>query len=464
MNFGYGDPPQDTKKLRETADRYRVDAEKLHALARDYESRPPFIVELAKNRLNTSAQLLGAMVALRQAHGELELKVEERTSELRNANVMLQNEIKEHKVTEEELRQRTDQLDIANRALREEIKERVTAEKKLHAASLYSRSLIEASLDLLVTISAEGKITDVNKATEDVTGVSREQLIGSDFSSYFTDPEKASAGYRKVFTDGLVRDYPLAIRHESGRITDVLYHATLFKNEAGEIQGVFAAARDVTKRKQAQEALKRAHDELEQKVQERTRELQEEIEEHKVTEGELRATAEELEELTEELRRSNKELEQFAYIASHDLQEPLRTVTSSLGLLENWYKDKLGEEADTFIGYAVDGAKHMQQLIKDLLAYSRVTSRGEAFEPVHCEGVLQQALDNLKIAIEESGVKITLPAATMPTVMGDKMQLAQIFQNLIGNAIKFRGEQPPAGADWRGARCGAERVAVLRHG
>ena len=86
----------------------------------------------------------------------------------------------------------------------------------------------------------------------------------------------------------------------------------------------------------------------------------------------------------------------------------------------------------------------MQQLIKDLLAYSRVTSRRGFFAPVHCEDVLQHALDNLKIAIEESGVKITLPAAPMPTVMGDKMQLVQLFQNLIGNAIKFRGEQPPA--------------------
>ena len=199
----------------------------------------------------------------------------------------------------------------------------------------------------------------------------------------------------------------------------------------------FNGVRDITKRKQAKEALKRARDELEQKVQERTRELQEEIEEHKVVEKELRVT-------TEELTRSNKELEQFAYIASHDLQEPLRTVTSSIGLLENRYNGKLDADADTFIGYAVDGTKRMQQLIRDLLTYSRVTSRGEGFVPVHCEGVLQQALDNLKIAIEESGVKITLPATTMPTVMGDKTQLAQLFQNLIGNAIKFRGDQPPA--------------------
>ena len=136
-----------------------------------------------------------------------------------------------------------------------DITERKQAEEKLRVASLYARSLIEASLDPLVTINADGKITDVNKATEGVTGLSREELIESDFSNYFTKPEKAKAGYRQVFTDGFVRDYPLAIRHKSGRITDVLYNATLFKNERNEIQGVFAAARDITERKQAQRQL-----------------------------------------------------------------------------------------------------------------------------------------------------------------------------------------------------------------
>ena len=136
-----------------------------------------------------------------------------------------------------------------------DITERKQAEEKLRATSLYARSLIEASLDPLVTINADGKITDVNKATEGVTGLSREELIESDFSNYFTKPEKAKAGYRQVFTDGFVRDYPLAIRHKSGRITDVLYNATLFKNERNEIQGVFAAARDITERKQAQRQL-----------------------------------------------------------------------------------------------------------------------------------------------------------------------------------------------------------------
>jgi PAS domain S-box-containing protein len=130
-----------------------------------------------------------------------------------------------------------------------DITERKRAEEALKAASLYTRSLIEASLDPLVTISPDGKVTDVNRATEQVTGVSREDLIGTDFSNYFTEPEKAQQGYRQVFSEGFVKDYPLAIRHISGRVTDVLYHATVYKNEVGEIQGVFAAARDITVRK-----------------------------------------------------------------------------------------------------------------------------------------------------------------------------------------------------------------------
>jgi PAS domain S-box-containing protein len=137
-----------------------------------------------------------------------------------------------------------------------DVTERKRAEEALKTASLYTRSLIEASLDPLLTISPDGKIMDVNKATELATGVSREDLIGADFLNYFTDPGAARRGYRRVFSEGFVRDYPLAIRHTSGKVTEVLYNAAVYKNEKGEVEGVFAAARDVTERKRAEEALK----------------------------------------------------------------------------------------------------------------------------------------------------------------------------------------------------------------
>ncbi|MDO8292404.1 MAG: PAS domain S-box protein [Gallionella sp.] len=137
-----------------------------------------------------------------------------------------------------------------------DITERKRAEEKLRVASLYARSLIEASLDPLVTISAEGKITDVNYATEEVTGRSRADLIGTDFSDYFTEPDKAREGYLKVFSEGSVTNYPLTIRHQNGRIANVLYNASVYRNEAGEALGVFAAARDITERKQAEESIR----------------------------------------------------------------------------------------------------------------------------------------------------------------------------------------------------------------
>jgi PAS domain S-box-containing protein len=132
-----------------------------------------------------------------------------------------------------------------------DVTERKMAEELQRASSAYARSLIEASLDPLVTISPQGKITDVNEASVQATGVAREQLIGTDFSDYFTERDDARAGYQKVFSEGLVRDYSLAIRHASGRITDVLYNASVYKDDKGNVLGVFAAARDVTVQKQA---------------------------------------------------------------------------------------------------------------------------------------------------------------------------------------------------------------------
>ncbi|MFA5786721.1 MAG: PAS domain S-box protein, partial [Actinomycetota bacterium] len=125
----------------------------------------------------------------------------------------------------------------------------VTAQKQ---ASQYARSLIEASLDPLVTISPEGKITDVNEATVKVTGVAREGLIGTDFSDYFTEPGQAREGYQRVFAEGAVTDYPLTIRRRDGQLTDVLYNASVYKDAQGNVLGVFAAARDVTAQKQAE--------------------------------------------------------------------------------------------------------------------------------------------------------------------------------------------------------------------
>ena len=142
-----------------------------------------------------------------------------------------------------------------------------------------------------------------------------------------------------------------------------------------------------------------------------------------------------------ELERSNKELELFASVASHDLQEPLRSVSGFARLLQKRYKDKLDQNAGEFISYIVAGADSMQQLIRDLLDYSRVTTRGKPFMPVDCNNAIIAALANLKLAIEESRAAVTFEP--LPVVKADSGQLIRLFQNLIGNAIKYRGDSEP---------------------
>jgi len=276
------------------------------------------------------------------------------------------------------------------------------AEKELRVAGAYNRSLIEASLDLLVTIDPDGKISDANSATEKATGCSKEELIGTDFSDYFTEPEKAREAYQQVFQEGSIQECMLQIRHRDGHFIPVLYNASVYRDEAGEVIGAFAAARNMTKAAQAEDDLK-----------------------HSV----------------QDLSRSNDELEQFAYVASHDLQEPLRMVSSYVQLLEKRYKGKMDADADEFIEFAVDGANRMQVMINDLLSFSRIATRGEPFQPTDCNKVFDRAINNLQTAIKESGTTVTHDP--LPTVTADKGQLEQLFQNLIGNAIKFRGEEPP---------------------
>ena len=155
----------------------------------------------------------------------------------------------------------------------------------------------------------------------------------------------------------------------------------------------------------------------------------------------LKESEDNLKEIAEELKRSNEDLEQFAYIASHDLQEPLRMVASFTQLLQEEYKDKLGKEANEYIYYAVDGATRMQNLIRDLLEYAHIEKTDTSSELVNCTDIIKQVLINLQQVIKETNAEVTQDP--LPTVMGSSIRLLQLFQNLIGNAIKYRGDNPP---------------------
>ncbi len=191
----------------------------------------------------------------------------------------------------------------------------------------------------------------------------------------------------------------------------------------------------------AAEALRRAKDDLEIQVAARTAELNDANVHLSVELDERRRAEQRLSKYTEDLARSNQELEQFAYVTSHDLQEPLRMVASFTQLLARRYQGRLDQDADEFIGFAVEGATRMQNLLNDLLVYSRVGTRGKPFVPTDCNRVFKQARDNLAKAIEESGALIFLDP--LPVVQGDEVQLIQLFQNLVANAIKFRGPEMP---------------------
>lgn len=200
----------------------------------------------------------------------------------------------------------------------------------------------------------------------------------------------------------------------------------------------FVVGQEMEQRRRAEEQVLRLNADLERRVADRTSELNERA---------------------KDLARSNSELQQFAYVASHDLQEPLRMVASFTQLLAKRYKDKLDDDAHDFINFAVDGATRMQTLISDLLNYSRVGTQGKSLVPTDSDALFKRVLESLQISIGESEAEIV--SDSLPMVMADPQQLGQLFQNLLTNAIKFHGEEPPrvristerAGNDWKFSFC-----------
>ena len=288
---------------------------------------------------------------------------------------------------------------------------------ELRAASKYARSLLEASLDPLVTIDAAGRISDANIAAEEVTGVPRQMLVGTDFSRYFTDPARAEAGYAQVFQAGTVRDYPLTIRHVSGRLTEVLYNAAVYRNESGEVAGVFAAARDVTEANAVAAELERHRHHLEQLVAERTFAL---------------AQAKEAAEAATDAKSA------FLAKMSHELRTPMNGVIGMANLLKRG--DLSPRQADQL--QKLLGASHqLLALINDILDYAHLDTaqlklHEQAFRPGE---MVHEVVEVLRHGAESKGLKLDAQVddAVPLELFGDALRIRQVLLKLAENAVKF---------------------------
>jgi len=302
-----------------------------------------------------------------------------------------------------------------------EVEQRKKAETDLLESEGRKQAIFEAALDCIIVIDENGKIREFNSAAERKFGVSRINVVGEDMDA-FVEPDS-----RRRYRDNLNRytsagemgsmlgkrlELPMVRKDGERFIAELSIQPFPMKDTAA-----FALfLHDVTDRTEAREREQRHQEELE---------------------------------------RSNRDLGDFAYAASHDLQEPLRTVRSYCELVKKRYGDKFDETGAEFIDSAVDASVRMQNLLNDLLKYSRVSTRGESFDQVDTNEAVDNAIANLEIAIEESKARVTRDS--LPKVHGEPTLLMQLFQNLIGNAIKFRGDKPPRvyvsaqrdGAAWR---------------
>ncbi len=331
------------------------------------------------------------------------------------------------------------------RGTAQNITERKLAEVKLKQAGAYNRRLIEASLDPLVTIGPDGKITDVNAATETVTGCDRGALVGTDFSDYFTVPGAAKAGYEQVFRTGSVHDYALEIRHRDGHVTPVLYNATVYRDESGEVVGVFAAARDITERKKSEEKLQRLNAELEMRVGERTTDLRKKSEELKSSEAALMNIVEDLNEKTAELELANSKLQEldrlksmFIASMSHELRTPLNSIIGFSSIMLNEWTGPLTAEQKENLDAIMRSGKHLLALINDVIDVSKIEAGKLESVAEACDAydVVQETVTTFKPDIEKKGLALHIRALHQP-MSADRRRLLQCLLNLVSNAVKF---------------------------
>jgi PAS domain S-box-containing protein len=299
----------------------------------------------------------------------------------------------------------------------------------LQKAELRFRSLLEAAPDAMVICREDGLIELVNGRTETLFLQSRDELLGKDIRQLvpaweFDAADFGSDDFEPASLRPPVADRQLVAVRSDGTPFPAEISISPVLSEDGLL--VTSSIRDISERKKAE--LER------QRAEEKIRELNAHLEERVLAR-------------TEDLLRSNDELAQFAYVASHDLQEPLRTVSIYAQLLARRYREQLGPDAHEFIGYITESASRMENLIRDLLDFSQLDSRGsDHFVKTSCDEALDDALVNLQIRISESGAHVD--RSPLPCIIGDSVQLTRLFQNLIINSIKYRSELPPQIRIW----------------
>lgn len=294
--------------------------------------------------------------------------------------------------------------------------------RQLHERDKLFRLITEKAADMIAVVDADGRRVYNSPSYERILGYSPKQLEATSAFEQVHPEDRAKViqAADEAIHNGVGRRVEYRMRHHDGTWRYLESSASTILTDGGAVDKLVIVNRDITDRKHAELALEEHQSHLEELVATRTAELASKV---------------------EELGRSNKDLEQFAYVASHDLQEPLRMVASYTQLLARRYHGKLDSDADEFIGFAVDGATRMHQLIEDLLSYSRLTTMGKPLTLTRMENAFSTAVRNLQRSINDSNAAVQ--AGPLPEIIADAGQLSLLFQNLIGNAIKYRCERSP---------------------